>query len=285
MGPSMFTLWLVVQSLGAGDEVGWGLVTWYSCSSYGDANSQTPSAPSVLSLTPPLGSPCSELAVNIHLCICQTLAEPLRGQLYQAPVSKYFLTSTIVSGFGDCIWHGSQGGRISGWPFLQSLSTLCPCISFRQEEFWVKVLRWVDGPIPQCGAIVTNLWIWSLQVLSPLCSVFLLMSSQLNSGSSWLSWHLGVTSGYTSSPFPTVTHFCSISWHSVHLLGLFPHLILPSFPPLSPFSLTNSSFPLLPLITLFSLLNRTKPSTLWSSFFLIFIWSASCIVGVNIFRV
>jgi hypothetical protein len=34
---------------------------------------QTPSAPSVLSLTPPLGTPCSVqwLAVSIHLCICQ----------------------------------------------------------------------------------------------------------------------------------------------------------------------------------------------------------------------
>jgi hypothetical protein len=29
--------------------------------------------------------------------------EPLRNQLYQAHVSKDFLASTIVSGFGDCI--------------------------------------------------------------------------------------------------------------------------------------------------------------------------------------
>jgi hypothetical protein len=38
--------------------------------------------------------------VNIHFCICQALAEPLRRQLYQAPVSKHLLASTIVSGFG-----------------------------------------------------------------------------------------------------------------------------------------------------------------------------------------
>jgi hypothetical protein len=45
---------------------------------------QTPSAPLVLSLTPPLGTPCSIqwLAVSIHLYICQALAEPLRRQLY-----------------------------------------------------------------------------------------------------------------------------------------------------------------------------------------------------------
>jgi hypothetical protein len=45
---------------------------------------QTPSAPSLLSLTPPLGFPCSfpRLAVSICICIGQDLAESLRGQLY-----------------------------------------------------------------------------------------------------------------------------------------------------------------------------------------------------------
>ena len=37
------------------------------------------------------------------------------------------LASIIVSGFGDCIWDGSPGETVSGWPFL-SLSTLCLCI-------------------------------------------------------------------------------------------------------------------------------------------------------------
>jgi hypothetical protein len=43
---------------------------------------QTPSAPSVLSLTSLLGTPCSVqwLAKSICLCICQVLAEPLRWQ-------------------------------------------------------------------------------------------------------------------------------------------------------------------------------------------------------------
>ena len=41
---------------------------------------QTPSAPSVLSPAPPLGSLCSVqwLATSICLCICQALAEPFR---------------------------------------------------------------------------------------------------------------------------------------------------------------------------------------------------------------
>ena len=90
---------------------------------------QTPSAPSVLSLTPPLGTLCSVqwLAVSIHLCICQPLAEPLRRQLYQAPVSIHLLASKIVPWLGNCIWGESPGGTVSGWPFLQSLLyTLSP---------------------------------------------------------------------------------------------------------------------------------------------------------------
>ena len=52
-----------------------------------------------------LGTPRSVqwLASSIHLHTCQTLAEPIRTQLYLAPVNKHFPTSPIVSGFGDCI--------------------------------------------------------------------------------------------------------------------------------------------------------------------------------------
>jgi hypothetical protein len=84
---------------------------------------QTPSAPSVLAVTPPLGSPGSvrSLAVCIRICIGQGPAEPLRGQLYQAPVNKLFLASAIVSGFGVCRLDGSLGGAVSEWLFLQSL--------------------------------------------------------------------------------------------------------------------------------------------------------------------
>jgi hypothetical protein len=46
-------------------------------------------------------------AVSIYFCICQALAEPFTRQVYQAPVNKHFLASTIVSGFGDCVWDGS----------------------------------------------------------------------------------------------------------------------------------------------------------------------------------
>jgi hypothetical protein len=50
---------------------------------------QTPSTPSVLSLTPPLGTPCSVqcMATNICLSICKALAEPLRRQLFSGSIS------------------------------------------------------------------------------------------------------------------------------------------------------------------------------------------------------
>jgi hypothetical protein len=84
---------------------------------------KAPSAPSVLPLTPPLGSLCSVqwLAASICICIGHALAEHLRRQLYQASDSKHFLASAIVSGFGVCMWDRSRGEAVSGWPFLQSL--------------------------------------------------------------------------------------------------------------------------------------------------------------------
>jgi hypothetical protein len=76
----------------------------------------TPSAPWVLSLAPSLGTLCSVqwMVVDIHFCICQALAEPLRRELYQAPLSKLLLASAIVSGFGGFIWDESTGETVSG---------------------------------------------------------------------------------------------------------------------------------------------------------------------------
>jgi hypothetical protein len=84
---------------------------------------KNPSASCVLSLAPPIQTLFSVqwLSESIYLCICQSLAKPLRRQLYQAPVSKPLLASTIVSEFGGCLWDGSPGSAVSEWSFLQSL--------------------------------------------------------------------------------------------------------------------------------------------------------------------
>jgi len=78
---------------------------------------QTPTAPWVPSLALLLRTLCSVqwMAVSIHFWICQALAEPLRGQLYQAPVSKHLLTFTILPGFWNCLWNESSGRTVSGF--------------------------------------------------------------------------------------------------------------------------------------------------------------------------
>ena len=81
---------------------------------------QSPSAPPVLLLVLPLGSSGSLPYLTVSTCIYigQVLVEFLREQLYQAPVSKHFLASAIVSGFGVSMCDGSLGGAVSGRPFL-----------------------------------------------------------------------------------------------------------------------------------------------------------------------
>ena len=76
---------------------------------------QTPSATWVLSLAPPLKTLCSVqwMTVIIHFCICQALADPLRRQLFQVPVSKQLLASTIVSEFNNGIWVESPGETVT----------------------------------------------------------------------------------------------------------------------------------------------------------------------------
>jgi hypothetical protein len=73
------------QSPGATRSMG----SWHCCFPHGVANALSSSVPSP---TPPSGIPCSVqlFPASICLCICQALAEPLRRQPYQTPISKYF---------------------------------------------------------------------------------------------------------------------------------------------------------------------------------------------------
>ena len=119
---------------------------------------QTPSVPSFLSLTPPLGTQCSVqwIAVSIHLCICQALAEPLRRQLYQAADSEFFLASTIVSGFGDCIWDGSQVRAVSEWLSFSLCTTLCFHVS--SHEYFCPLLRRTETPTLRSSLSLSFMW-------------------------------------------------------------------------------------------------------------------------------
>jgi hypothetical protein len=79
------------------------------------------------------------MALILHFCICQALAESLR-RLYQAPVSKHFLASKIKSAFSNCIWNGSPDGTVTVYNISFSfLSKHCLCIS--SHVHFVPVLR------------------------------------------------------------------------------------------------------------------------------------------------
>jgi hypothetical protein len=143
MGPSLCTLWLVFSPW----EL-WGV--WLVDMLVLPMALQTPSAPSVLSLTSPLGTLCSVqwLAASICLCICQALTEPLRRQLYQAPDSKH-LSPTIVSlGLVSVYGMDLHVGQLLDGHFFSLFSRLCPNISFRQEQFWVKNMEMSGWPHP-----------------------------------------------------------------------------------------------------------------------------------------
>jgi len=94
MGQSMYSLG---SGLVTGNSVGIG--------SYGVAS---PFSSLILSLTPPTGIPflVQWFAASICLCIWYALVVPLRRQLYWAPVSMYFLASSILTSFGGCIYIG-----------------------------------------------------------------------------------------------------------------------------------------------------------------------------------
>lgn len=116
----------------------WGL-SWLSLMGL-----QSKSALSVLPLTLLLVSLSSAwwMAVSICICLSQMLTEPLQGQPYLSPVCKYFLASAIELWFGICRWIGSQGRVVSELPSLQSLLYFLWSSSFRQDQFWVKSLRY-----------------------------------------------------------------------------------------------------------------------------------------------
>ena len=63
--------------------------------------------------------PNTSQAGSFSLCICQILTASQETDI--SGPSQQALPSLGSVGFGDCLWDGSSGGAISGWPFLQSL--------------------------------------------------------------------------------------------------------------------------------------------------------------------
>ena len=153
---------------------------------------QTPSAPGFLSLAPSLEILCSAqwMAMSIHFCISQALAEPLRRQLYQAPVSKNLLASTIVSRFLVTVYRMDPqvGQSLDGLSFSFWFK-LCLCIS--SMGILIPLLRRTE---------VSTLWytfflsfIWSVNYI-------------LGIPNFWANIHLSVTAFHVCSFVTELPH-------------------------------------------------------------------------------
>jgi hypothetical protein len=147
-------------------ELWGGLVSWYSCSSYGVAN--TFSSFSLL--------PNSSIGVPV--------LSPMFGcehpSLYLSGSGKVFLETAISdscqqAGLGAlnsvwvwCLYRGwipRWGNLWMVFP-LGSACHLATVIPLDRISCRLKILRWVGNPILQPGTLY-KLWIWSLQVLLP----------------------------------------------------------------------------------------------------------------------
>jgi hypothetical protein len=156
-----------------------------------------------------------------------------------------------------------------------------PTFPLDRSHSGLKIWRLVGGPIPQTGAL-PNLWIWSLQVLPPLCWAFQLISSLLSSGSLLISLHLGLAGHYPEFP---IFHCYTPLFNFLTLFISSPSLPISDpapFPLSPPLFHPSPSNPLLAVSVniLFPLLRRTEAATFCSSFFLSFIWSVNCILGI-----
>ena len=156
-----------------------------------------------------------------------------------------------------------------------------PTFSLDRNNSGLKSLRWVGGPIPQLGAM-SIYRMWPLQVLSPRCWEFQLMSSSLGHRSFLNPWLMALSNGSPIS-YPSLLH---ISIHSLGSLDLSPvssltcsHL--PFCLPPSPCPLPLRAIPpSVPSDYFVPLLRGIEASTLGPSFLLRFIWSLNCIMGI-----
>jgi hypothetical protein len=138
-------------------------------------------------------------------------------------------------------------GWIPRWGSLSmAFPQFVPIFPLDGSNSGLNFLRRVSGPIPQPGSM-HKFWLWSLQVLPPLCWTFQLMSSPLYPRSLLFSWHLGLSVGYPLFPIPhcyaPLFNFLTlcISPQSPPTASHAPLPLLPPLPPLPPLFLPSPS--------------------------------------------
>ena len=139
----------------------------------------------------------------------------------------------------------SLGGAVSQWPLLQSLLDIfVPAVPLdKKKKLKLKILRLVGGPNPQLGP-KPMYWKLFLQVLSPFCEIFKVMSLSLGPGRLLLPEHLEFSSNYPRYPIPPLQCI------SVQFLNCLFFSSVPFYLPLPP----GPSLHLPPVIILLPLL-------------------------------
>ena len=117
---------------------------------------------------------------------------------------------------------------VSRWPFLQSLLHSFSLHFLLTEQILINIFEMGEWPHPSTWCNTVH-WILSLQVVSPLCWVFQLMSSLLGTGALLLPWHLGLSSGY---PQFSIRHCYTPPFNFLTLCTSLPS---PPTPDLAPF--------------------------------------------------
>ena len=139
-------------------------------------------------------------------------------------------------------WWGSL------WTTFPSASAplFVPAFPLDGDNSGLKIFRWVSGSILPLG-VMSIYWRWSLQVLSPCCWVFWLMSSQLCPGTSCILgiWDFLVVPQVAQNPLTLM---------SIHSPGPL------DFSPVSFYTCSCSPFP-----SSSPLPRRFLPSSLWIS--------------------
>jgi hypothetical protein len=159
------------------------------------------------------------------------LAEPLKGQPYQAPVCEHFLVSALVLGVGVSRWDGSWSGTVSGWPLLQSLPHFFdPAFSWVRNNSGLKILEMGGWPHLSNGGHAYLLDMVSAGSPSPLLGI---SANVIHIG----SWEpLASLASVTSSGYPSSSATSATSIQFPDPLYFFPALSshtwsCPTFPP------------------------------------------------------
>jgi hypothetical protein len=109
-----------------------------------------------------------------YLHLTQLLVGPPRRQPCYTPVCKHTIESVMVPDLGVFSWYRSQFGPVAGPPFPQTLLHVCPCSSFSEEQFWVRVLD--CGMVAPFFQVMPCLFIYFLKM-----SLFYLSTLKLSS--------------------------------------------------------------------------------------------------------